>query len=160
MILSLILAISICNSPIQLSVGHISSHYGLRQLVKHVQPTHHDGIDIAAKIGTPIYSIQTGRVRLVHIQVDGAKIIDTILVDGSGISRVIRYGHLSKFAVVEGQMVKAGELIGYVGMTGKTNGPHVHISTSLYIHSKGTYIEQDPEKVLNLCKYKVKIEYK
>jgi len=160
MILSLILAANICNSPIKLNTGYISSHYGPRQMIKNGLVSHHDGVDIAAKVGTPIYSIQAGKIKSVHIQDDGAKIVDTISVDDQGVSRIIRYAHLSKFSVTEGQLIESGGLIGYVGMTGNTTGPHVHISTALYVHNKGKYIHQNPEKVLNLCKYKVKIEYK
>ena len=96
---------------------------------------------------------------MVQTQVDGANVVDVTYTDGSGISRIIRYGHLSNFNVVEGQLVNAGDVIGYVGNTGNSTGSHLHISTSLYNHRTGKYTQQDPEKVLKLCKYNVKIEY-
>jgi murein DD-endopeptidase MepM/ murein hydrolase activator NlpD len=47
-----------------------------------------------------------------------------VIEHGHGIAT--RYGHLSEFAVVEGQRVKRGEVIGYVGMSGRSTGPHLH----------------------------------
>ena len=84
----------------------------------------HKGIDFKAPPGTPIYSVNAGYVRVAKLfSVYG----NTIVVDhGLGIQSW--YMHLSKMVVTPSEVVKQGQLIGYSGETGYTEGPHLHLS--------------------------------
>lgn len=87
-------------------------------------PSHHfhSGIDLAAPNGTPVYSVVAGMAVVVasptgyglHVVVDA----------GGGLT--VLYGHLSGFAVRPGEPVSAGALLGWVGSTGNSTGPHLH----------------------------------
>ncbi len=84
----------------------------------------HLGVDLDVIVGTPIYAINNGKVALVQeLTVYG----NTIIIDhGLGIYSL--YLHLSQFKVSEGKMIERGELIGLVGNTGWSLGPHLHLS--------------------------------
>ena len=83
----------------------------------------HDGIDLAAPLGTPVRAMAPGRVELAGRVADGA--VDVMIDHGAGVLTL--YGHLQPaLAVVVGQAVGTGGVIGAVGMTGKTTGPHLH----------------------------------
>ena len=99
--------------------GFISSGYGLRWNGAEF----HQGIDIAAEMGTPIVATADGVVTIAGWNAGGyGNMVD---VDhGGGI--VTRYGHASAVAVTVGQQVRRGEVIAYVGSTGRSTGPHVH----------------------------------
>lgn len=86
----------------------------------------HTGIDWAAALGTPIYAPADGTIRaLNHDKIYGNQ---TILDFGGGYSAM--FGHQSKFGNVKlGQQIKAGQIIGYVGSTGWSTGPHLHFET-------------------------------
>ena len=83
----------------------------------------HTGLDFAAPEGTEIHSIGPGVV--VSTAYDGAFGNKTVvkLDDGT----VLWYCHQNEFGVQPGQQVKPGDLIGYVGSTGNTTGPHLHL---------------------------------
>lgn len=82
----------------------------------------HDGIDLGSTIGTPVYATGTG---LVADQKPQSGYGIQIVVD-HGFGYRTRYAHLSKSFVKPGQLVKRGELIGEVGNTGRSTGPHLH----------------------------------
>jgi len=84
----------------------------------------HLGVDLDAVEGTPIYAINSGKVALVEeLTVYG----DTIIIDhGLGIYSL--YLHLSEFKVTKGEMIERGQLIGLIGNTGWSLGPHLHLS--------------------------------
>ena len=82
----------------------------------------HMGLDLAAPIGTPIYAPAAGKVTLRENQTHYGNIV--AIDHGYGVES--QYGHMSKFAVKLGQTVRRGDLIGYVGSTGYSTGPHVH----------------------------------
>ncbi|QIK63196.1 peptidoglycan DD-metalloendopeptidase family protein [Leucobacter viscericola] len=88
------------------------------------QPFHggHNGIDLAAAEGTPIMAAAEGVATNVGVVNMGGKEIR--LQHPSGFAT--RYSHLSRFAVHEGQSVQQGNVIGYVGSTGMSTGPHLH----------------------------------
>jgi len=96
--------------------GRITSNYGKRGSGTH------SGIDIAAKIGDPIYSAAAGTVIAASTyHAYGQRII----VDhGNGLTTV--YAHLSEYKVSVGQSVGEQELLGLAGRTGRTTGPHLH----------------------------------
>lgn len=82
----------------------------------------HQGIDVAASLGSPIYATANGYVHKTKTEITGGNVI--ILNHGGGVTTV--YCHLSKFNVQAGQKVKRGDVIGFVGQSGKAIGPHVH----------------------------------
>ncbi|MEO5680107.1 MAG: M23 family metallopeptidase [Acidimicrobiales bacterium] len=97
-------------------LGRLSSPFGARW------GRMHQGQDIADPTGTPIKAPKAGRV----IKAGGAGGYGnlTLLDHGGGI--VTAYGHQSRFAVNEGDQVAQGQVIGYVGSTGHSTGPHLH----------------------------------
>ena len=98
--------------------GYISSPYGLR----FGGTEFHQGIDIAAEMGTPIVAAADGVVTAAGWNGGYGNMVD---VDhGSGV--VTRYGHASAVAVTVGQQVRRGQVIAYVGSTGRSTGPHLH----------------------------------
>jgi murein DD-endopeptidase MepM/ murein hydrolase activator NlpD len=83
----------------------------------------HDGIDLAAPLGTPVRAMAAGRVVLAGRVPDGAVVVE--IDHGAGVLTL--YGHLEVgLAVAVGDRVAGGESIGAVGMTGNTTGPHLH----------------------------------
>ena len=83
----------------------------------------HAGLDFAAPIGTPIYATANGRVKIADRQ-DGGYGNHVVINHGYGYETV--YGHMVRIKVHPGQAVKRGEVIGWVGSTGKSTGPHCH----------------------------------
>jgi murein DD-endopeptidase MepM/ murein hydrolase activator NlpD len=83
----------------------------------------HTGIDVANRIGTPIIAPASGRVIGAGAVVAG---MGTAIVIDHGYGLQTRYGHLSKALVKPGQKVNRGDLIGYMGSTGYSTGPHLH----------------------------------
>ncbi|MDQ1589385.1 MAG: hypothetical protein QOG71_12 [Pyrinomonadaceae bacterium] len=82
----------------------------------------HSGQDISAERGTPVYAAGVATVKFAGTQSGYGQVI--ILDHGDGITT--RYGHLSKLEVVAGQQLARGEMIGRVGSTGRSTGPHLH----------------------------------
>lgn len=109
--------------------GCMSSPYGVRRL-HNGKPTgrYHGGLDQAAPEGTPVRAIAAGVVRVVReFNVHG----HTVGVDhGQGLTSL--YLHLSRFEAREGAKVGSGDVIGYVGSTGRSTAPHLH--WTLYAH--------------------------
>lgn len=100
------------------AAGFVSSPYGLR----FDGTEFHQGIDIATDMGAPIVATADGVVTAAGWNGGYGNMVD---VDhGGGI--VTRYGHASAVAVTIGQQVRRGEVIAYVGSTGRSTGPHVH----------------------------------
>jgi murein DD-endopeptidase MepM/ murein hydrolase activator NlpD len=98
----------------------LASGYGMR-----IHPVRrmHQGIDFSAAIGTPIYATADGQVITVEFSFTGYG--NMVEID-HGFGYKTRYAHMHGFAVRKGQRVKRGELIGYVGNTGLSTGPHLH----------------------------------
>ncbi|MBI1212150.1 MAG: peptidoglycan DD-metalloendopeptidase family protein [Alphaproteobacteria bacterium] len=100
----------------------------------------HDGVDIAAPVGTPIKAPGAGVV----VRAEAVGHFGNLLEIDHGGGMVTRYAHLQKFEVAAGDHVEAGQLVGRVGNTGVSTGPHVHIE----VYKDGKLI--DPTTVLNL----------
>lgn len=83
----------------------------------------HNGLDIAAPIGTPIYAAAGGVVEIASWN-SGGYGYQVVINHGGG--KKTRYGHMSKFAVSVGDEVEKGDNIGFVGSTGRSTGPHCH----------------------------------
>src|SRR5579864_6317146 len=82
----------------------------------------HQGLDISTEKGQPVYATADGIVESTAYAGDYGNLI--VLKHGFGLTT--RYGHLSAFATTPGQKVKRGDVIGYVGSTGRSTGAHVH----------------------------------
>ena len=82
----------------------------------------HSGLDLAEATGTPVFASDAGVVRVYSSSTGYGNHI--LLIHGNGYATL--YGHLSTFAVQDGQVVKRGEMIGQVGSTGFSTGPHLH----------------------------------
>ena len=103
--------------------GRISSVFGSQRILNGVPKNAHNGIDIAVPRGKPVIAMTDGKVLLSADNFYYAG--NYILLDhGLGLNSV--YLHLSKSFVNEGQIVKKGEIIGEVGTTGRSTGPHLH----------------------------------
>lgn len=104
-------------------VRQISSYFGYRTDPIYKVTKYHSGIDFASYIGAEVYASGDGEVVKVESNRWGYGKMITI---DHGYGYKTRYAHLSKFAVRQGQKVKRGQLIGCVGSTGKSTGPHLH----------------------------------
>ena len=106
-----------------LSFSYISSHFNPRRfhpVLKRVKA--HNGIDYRAPTGTPVYAAGAGRVtRSAYSPANGHH----VFIEHAG-SIVTKYLHFSKRAVKQGDRVRQGQVIGYVGSTGLSTAPHLH----------------------------------
>jgi murein DD-endopeptidase MepM/ murein hydrolase activator NlpD len=102
--------------------GWLSSSYGTRRDPITRSPDFHPGLDISADYGQPV--VATGDATVSVAERNGAYGNMVLLDHGFGIAT--KYGHLSRFAVAGGQRVKRGDVIGYVGSTGRSTGSHLH----------------------------------
>jgi len=101
----------------------LASGFGMRVHPIYKVKKMHAGIDFAAVIGTPIYATADGVVDVVQVSFSGyGKMVEL----DHGFGYRTRYAHMHGFAVHQGQRVKRGELIGYVGDTGLSTAPHLH----------------------------------
>lgn len=100
--------------------GTVTSRYGKREATE-VVSANHQGIDIGANEGTPIYASIEGTVTVASEEGEYGKHID--IANGDVLTR---YAHCSKLLVKEGEKVKQGDKIAEVGSTGNSTGPHLH----------------------------------
>jgi murein DD-endopeptidase MepM/ murein hydrolase activator NlpD len=101
----------------------LASGFGMRIHPVYKVKKMHTGIDFAAPIGTPIYATADGTIAEVSVRFSGyGKMVE---ID-HGFGYRTRYAHMHDFVVRQGQRVKRGELIGYVGDTGLSTAPHLH----------------------------------
>jgi murein DD-endopeptidase MepM/ murein hydrolase activator NlpD len=102
--------------------GQVTGSFGERIDPFNGEGAFHSGVDIGSSYGAPVVAPADGVVMLTETLGGYGK---TIMVDhGNGIST--RYGHLSGYAVTAGQHVHRGDVIGYVGESGRSTGPHLH----------------------------------
>ena len=102
--------------------GWLTSHFGNRRDPITNGPDFHPGLDISADYGQPV--LATGDATVSAAGQNGAYGNMVVLDHGYGI--LTKYGHLSRFAVSDGQRVTRGTVIGYVGSTGRSTGAHLH----------------------------------
>ena len=111
----------------------LSSPFGMRKHPVLGYSRMHNGIDMAAASGTPIYATRAGTVTTASYQAGGAGNYVSIN-HGDGFASI--YMHMTNYVVSKGQTVSQGQLIGYVGSTGLSTGPHLHFGISY----AGTYV--------------------
>jgi murein DD-endopeptidase MepM/ murein hydrolase activator NlpD len=102
--------------------GWLSSAYGSRRDPFTGGPNFHPGLDISANYGEPVFATADGTVSTAAA--NGAYGNMVSIDHGFGITT--RYAHLSRFAVQNGQQVARGDVIGYVGSSGRSTSPHLH----------------------------------
>lgn len=102
--------------------GVISSNYGARTGPIEGGYDWHPGIDIAVDFGTPVYAAAAGTVEMAGPNGGYGRYVR--IAHGNGYETA--YGHMSGLAVAAGQKVIKGEIIGFVGSTGYSTGPHLH----------------------------------
>src|SRR3954470_15552383 len=113
--------------PIQQAVN-FTSGFGVRSDPFRGRAAMHPGVDLAGPIGTPIYATADGIVDRAEWNTGGYG--NLVEIDhGHGIQT--RYGHLTRYIVSSGQHVKRGELIAYMGSTGRSTGSHLHYEVRL-----------------------------
>jgi murein DD-endopeptidase MepM/ murein hydrolase activator NlpD len=105
-------------------MGPITSGFGQRQdpILGNGEGEFHTGVDIGAPNGLPIRATGDGTVKVAEMANGYGR--EVVIDHGHGVETV--YGHMSGFAVIAGQTVVRGEVIGYVGHSGRTTGSHLH----------------------------------
>ena len=125
------------NGPLVRPNGsRVSTIYGVRRYYngKFANNYYHRGVDYAGGYGSPVIASAAGRVALVGKESQGFKVHGNIVgIDhGQGVTTI--YMHLNRINVKEGDMVKPGQLIGGIGSTGASTGPHLH--WGLYVNGQ------------------------
>ena len=100
----------------------ISSKFGYRKHPVLNKLKKHNGIDLVAKEGRPVYATGNGKVTVAGYQKGYG---NYVVIAHKGRIKTL-YGHLKKYKVNKHQRVKRGDIIGYVGQTGMATGPHLH----------------------------------
>ncbi|WP_231958857.1 M23 family metallopeptidase [Altererythrobacter sp. B11] len=121
----------------------LTSDYGMRNHPVLGGRRKHDGVDLAAPTGTPVYATADGMVSKASpfgsygnfIQIEHGGELET------------RYAHLSGYAVSAGERVHKGQLIGYIGTTGRSTGPHLHYEVRL----SGESVDPHPYMITQLA---------
>ncbi len=124
-----VVLISASRLPLLMPLDDIrmTSGFGTRNAPLLGASRHHAGIDVGAPAGTPI--VATGRASVTRAGAAGGYGLMVILDHGNGLET--RYAHMSRIAVAQGQEVEQGQVIGFVGSTGLSTGPHLHYETRL-----------------------------
>jgi murein DD-endopeptidase MepM/ murein hydrolase activator NlpD len=115
-------------------LDRIASGFGMRIDPVYGTPKFHKGLDFTAPQGTPIYATGNGTVEVAGFTGDG---YGNHVVINHGYGYETLYGHMVKVKARVGQKVKRGEVIGWVGSTGKSTGPHCHYE----VHINGQEVD-------------------
>ena len=102
----------------------LTSPYGYRTHPTTGQWKFHNGVDLANSQGTPIYAVRSGKVTVATY--GGTYGYYVTINHGDGYSSL--YAHMTHYVVSKGDTVSKGQLIGYMGSTGRSTGPHLHFS--------------------------------
>lgn len=102
--------------------GRMAPNFGERRVYNNIPRSVHSGVDISAPAGDPVRAANTGRVVLARDLYFSGK---TVILD-HGLGLFTHYGHFSQIKVRRGELVRKGEVIGLVGSTGRSTGPHLH----------------------------------
>lgn len=116
------------------NLNRIGSGFGYRIDPVYKDRRHHMGLDFTAPIGTPIYATADGTIKDAGFNTGG---FGNRVVISHGFGYETLYGHMYRIKARVGEKVKRGEVIGYVGNTGKSTGPHCHYE----VHWKGVPVD-------------------
>jgi murein DD-endopeptidase MepM/ murein hydrolase activator NlpD len=116
------------------SLNRVSSGFGYRIDPVYKDRRLHPGLDFTAPVGTPIYAAADGVVRDAGFNTGG---YGNRVVVNHGFGYETLYAHMVRIKARVGTKVKRGEVIGYVGSTGKSTGPHLHYE----VHKNGTQLD-------------------
>ncbi len=130
-------------SFIQPAEGRISGIYGSQRILNGVKKNPHGGLDIAAPQGTPIKATTGGKILLAA---KGLYYTGNIVIIDHGYDLQSMYIHMQDINVKKGDLVKQGQVIGTVGSTGRSTGPHLH--WNIYWNK----IRINPELLLTISK--------
>ncbi|MBD5357035.1 MAG: M23 family metallopeptidase [Bacteroides sp.] len=108
--------------PVDRHSYSLASGYGYRRDPVNGISKYHEGIDFTVFTGSPVYATGDGKVEVAHREAGYGNCIDI----NHGYNYLSRYAHLSEILVKEGDEVKRGQIIGRVGSTGRSKGPHLH----------------------------------
>jgi murein DD-endopeptidase MepM/ murein hydrolase activator NlpD len=103
-------------------VGPVTSSFGEREDPFNGEGAFHAGVDISSSVGEAVRATADGTVEMADRASGYGR--EIVIDHGYGVKTL--YGHLSGFAVIEGQQVTRGQVIGYVGTSGRSTGPHLH----------------------------------
>ena len=111
------------NSMATTVANNLTSHYGNRANPFSGRGAEdHGGLDIKGNTGDPVRATANGRVSFAGVQGGYGNVVR--LVHGNGYETV--FGHISRINVQTGQTIRAGDVLGLVGSTGRSTGPHLH----------------------------------
>ncbi|MBV9203426.1 MAG: M23 family metallopeptidase [Alphaproteobacteria bacterium] len=127
---------------VPLDYYQLESRFGPRRDPFNHRLAFHTGIDLSAPYMSPVHATAAGTVSFAGYRSDYGKVVE--IDHGNGIATV--YGHLHRFIVSVGQRVAERELIGLLGSSGRSSGPHVHYEILV------NYEPQDPEKFIGLAR--------
>ena len=116
------------------NLRQIASYFGYRTDPFYKVSKFHEGIDFTAPIGTEIYATGDGVVKTFEYSRGG---YGNMIIINHGFGYETVYAHMSKMNIKPGQKVKRGQVIGFVGNTGKSTGPHLHYE----VRKNGTAID-------------------
>lgn len=132
------------NRPVK-EYKRISSSFGSRRVLNGLKAPGHGGTDYAAPIGTPVYAPTDGIIALVHSDMFLSG--KTLLIN-HGYGLFSSYSHLNTIQVKHGQKVKVGDVVGQIGTTGRSTGPHLHYTITWL----GVRIDPEQQIAEFMCK--------
>jgi murein DD-endopeptidase MepM/ murein hydrolase activator NlpD len=103
----------------------MSSPFGVRTDPFLGRPAMHTGIDLRGETGEPVHATAAGKISIAGRDGGYGNMVE--IDHGNGLAT--RYGHLSEIDVTVGQTVRIGQVIGKIGSTGRSTGPHLHYET-------------------------------
>lgn len=109
------------------NIMEVTSPFGVRTDPFFGRPALHPGIDLRGEVGTPVHATADGKVIVAGRDGGYGNLVE--IDHGHGLST--RYGHLSQIDVKVGQRVRIGQVIGKIGSTGRSTGPHLHYETRI-----------------------------
>jgi murein DD-endopeptidase MepM/ murein hydrolase activator NlpD len=115
-------------------LSRIASGFGFRIDPIYKTRKSHMGLDFAAPTGTPIYATSDGIIKFSGFSTNG---YGNHVIINHGFGYETLYGHMVRVTATQGQQVKRGQVIGYVGSTGKSTGPHLHYE----VHKSGVQVD-------------------
>jgi murein DD-endopeptidase MepM/ murein hydrolase activator NlpD len=110
------------------NLEYISSGFGYRTDPFTRAGAFHPGLDFRGPIGAPIYAAAPGRVTFVGLRPGYGKCVE--ITHGNGL--LTRYAHMSGFRTAVGRQVASGEVVGLIGSTGRSTGPHLHFEVRIH----------------------------